>query len=145
MQKLEKAKITLNDCLACSGCITSAESILITQQSHEELYRVLRLNKVLMYNNKILRFLSITNKHGQTPDQVCSACLWETFGFQDWASLDGLFEVHMHSQSLFLNLLTISHVCTLSIHFHLQAYNTKNCHCFNSQIIGGASAGLSCK
>lgn len=47
MQKLEKAKITLNDCLACSGCITSAESILITQQSHEELYRILRLNKVL--------------------------------------------------------------------------------------------------
>ncbi|XP_066498313.1 cytosolic Fe-S cluster assembly factor narfl isoform X1 [Hoplias malabaricus] len=44
-QKLEKAKITLNDCLACSGCITSAESILITQQSHEELYRVLHLNK----------------------------------------------------------------------------------------------------
>ncbi|KAM9457287.1 cytosolic Fe-S cluster assembly factor narfl isoform 2-T2 [Clarias gariepinus] len=45
MHKLEKAKITLNDCLACSGCITSAESILITQQSHEELYRILRLNK----------------------------------------------------------------------------------------------------
>ncbi|XP_051572865.1 cytosolic Fe-S cluster assembly factor narfl-like isoform X3 [Myxocyprinus asiaticus] len=44
-QKLEKAKITLNDCLACSGCITSAESVLITQQSHEELYRVLRHNK----------------------------------------------------------------------------------------------------
>ncbi|RXN02089.1 Cytosolic Fe-S cluster assembly factor NARFL [Acipenser ruthenus] len=45
LQKLEKAKITLNDCLACSGCITSAESVLITQQSHEELYRVLNLNK----------------------------------------------------------------------------------------------------
>nr|XP_029502031.1 cytosolic Fe-S cluster assembly factor narfl-like isoform X1 [Oncorhynchus nerka] len=44
-QKLEKAKITLNDCLACSGCITSAESVLITQQSHEEIYRVLRNNK----------------------------------------------------------------------------------------------------
>ncbi|KAL2101110.1 hypothetical protein ACEWY4_002871 [Coilia grayii] len=44
-QKLEKAKITLNDCLACSGCITSAESVLITQQSHEELYKVLRQNK----------------------------------------------------------------------------------------------------
>ncbi|XP_036594059.1 cytosolic iron-sulfur assembly component 3 isoform X2 [Trichosurus vulpecula] len=38
-QKLEKAKISLNDCLACSGCITSAESVLITQQSHEELYK----------------------------------------------------------------------------------------------------------
>ncbi|XP_054614921.1 cytosolic Fe-S cluster assembly factor narfl [Dunckerocampus dactyliophorus] len=44
-QKLEKAKITLNDCLACSGCITSAESVLITQQSHEELLKVLRNNK----------------------------------------------------------------------------------------------------
>ncbi|XP_043944882.1 cytosolic iron-sulfur assembly component 3 [Protopterus annectens] len=46
VQKLEKAKITLNDCLACSGCITSAESVLITQQSHEELYRVLNQNKI---------------------------------------------------------------------------------------------------
>ncbi|KAG7222842.1 hypothetical protein INR49_016052, partial [Caranx melampygus] len=45
-KKLEKAKITLNDCLACSGCITSAESVLITQQSHEELFKVLRNNKV---------------------------------------------------------------------------------------------------
>uniref|UniRef100_A0A8C4EY22 Nuclear prelamin A recognition factor-like n=1 Tax=Dicentrarchus labrax TaxID=13489 RepID=A0A8C4EY22_DICLA len=45
-QKLEKAKITLNDCLACSGCITSAESVLITQQSHEELFKVLQNNKV---------------------------------------------------------------------------------------------------
>ncbi|XP_062999172.1 cytosolic iron-sulfur assembly component 3 [Elgaria multicarinata webbii] len=45
-QKLEKAKITLNDCLACSGCITSAESVLITQQSHEELSRVLAANKI---------------------------------------------------------------------------------------------------
>ncbi|XP_056258227.1 cytosolic Fe-S cluster assembly factor narfl [Seriola aureovittata] len=44
-KKLEKAKITLNDCLACSGCITSAESILITQQSHEEFFKVLRNNK----------------------------------------------------------------------------------------------------
>lgn len=43
---MEKAKITLNDCLACSGCITSAESVLITQQSHEELFKVLRRNKV---------------------------------------------------------------------------------------------------
>lgn len=45
-QKLQKAKITLNDCLACSGCITSAESVLITQQSHEELFKVLHNNKV---------------------------------------------------------------------------------------------------
>ncbi len=45
--KLQKAQITLNDCLACSGCITSAESVLITQQSQEELYRVLEENRKL--------------------------------------------------------------------------------------------------
>ncbi|BGP19261.1 hypothetical protein JCM10213_008220 [Rhodosporidiobolus nylandii] len=41
-QKLKKAEITLNDCLACSGCITSAESVLVSLQSHEEVYRVLK-------------------------------------------------------------------------------------------------------
>lgn len=31
-----KASITLQDCLACSGCITSAESVLINAQSVDE-------------------------------------------------------------------------------------------------------------
>lgn len=44
-KKLEKAVITLNDCLACSGCITSAESVLIAEQSQEELYKILEENK----------------------------------------------------------------------------------------------------
>ncbi|CAG8460917.1 14552_t:CDS:2 [Ambispora leptoticha] len=44
--KLETASITLNDCLACSGCITSAESILVSMQSHEELYKVLESNRI---------------------------------------------------------------------------------------------------
>ncbi|XP_049764679.1 probable cytosolic Fe-S cluster assembly factor CPIJ010948 [Schistocerca cancellata] len=39
-QRLQKVEITLADCLACSGCITSAESVLISQQSHEELERI---------------------------------------------------------------------------------------------------------
>lgn len=30
------ATITLDDCLACSGCVTSAETVLITQQSTDE-------------------------------------------------------------------------------------------------------------
>lgn len=56
-QKLQKAKITLNDCLACSGCITSAESVLITQQSHEELFKVLHNNKVGTNNSFWSRLL----------------------------------------------------------------------------------------
>ena len=35
-----KAQITLNDCLACSGCITSAESVLIGQQNHLEFLKL---------------------------------------------------------------------------------------------------------
>uniref|UniRef100_A0A673MRK9 Nuclear prelamin A recognition factor-like protein n=1 Tax=Sinocyclocheilus rhinocerous TaxID=307959 RepID=A0A673MRK9_9TELE len=60
-QKLEKAKITLNDCLACSGCITSAESVLITQQSHEDLFRVLRQNKqVSSSEQKVVVVVSVS-------------------------------------------------------------------------------------
>ncbi|RCI00018.1 hypothetical protein CU097_013230 [Rhizopus azygosporus] len=44
-KKLEKASITLNDCLACSGCVTSAESVLISMQSLEEFTKVLEQNK----------------------------------------------------------------------------------------------------
>ncbi|VVT57126.1 uncharacterized protein SAPINGB_P005547 [Magnusiomyces paraingens] len=39
---LEKAQISLSDCLACSGCITSAESVLVSLQSHEELLSSLK-------------------------------------------------------------------------------------------------------
>lgn len=43
--KLQKAKITLDDCLACSGCVTSAESVLINQQSFDELYKIIDNNR----------------------------------------------------------------------------------------------------
>jgi len=39
-KKLEKVAITLADCLACSGCITSAETVLIEQQSADQIYRI---------------------------------------------------------------------------------------------------------
>lgn len=57
--KLAKAQITLNDCLACSGCITSAETVLITQQSSEELYKVLRANSELPVERRQLIVVSI--------------------------------------------------------------------------------------
>ena len=36
--------ISLNDCLACSGCITSAESVLVSQQTYLQLYSILETN-----------------------------------------------------------------------------------------------------
>ena len=35
------AQISLNDCLACSGCVTSAETVLIEQQSFEALRKAI--------------------------------------------------------------------------------------------------------
>ncbi|KAL1864455.1 Cytosolic Fe-S cluster assembly factor nar1 [Diaporthe australafricana] len=35
------AKISLTDCLACSGCVTSAEAVLVSLQSHNEVLSVL--------------------------------------------------------------------------------------------------------
>lgn len=51
--KLEKVEITLADCLACSGCITSAEGVLITQQSQEEVLKVLNENNAHKLNQRV--------------------------------------------------------------------------------------------
>ena len=37
--------VTLNDCLACSGCITSAETVLVSNQTFHELLKALDLKK----------------------------------------------------------------------------------------------------
>lgn len=39
--------MSLTDCLACSGCITSAESVLISSQSHDEFKRILEANRAI--------------------------------------------------------------------------------------------------
>nr|KAF6440129.1 cytosolic iron-sulfur assembly component 3 [Rousettus aegyptiacus] len=59
-RKLEKAKISLDDCLACSGCVTSAETVLITQQSHEELRKVLDANKTVVPGQQRLVVISVS-------------------------------------------------------------------------------------
>lgn len=58
--RLKKAEITLNDCLACSGCITSAESVLIAQQSKDELYKILAENELCNEDTKRLLVASIS-------------------------------------------------------------------------------------
>lgn len=39
------SEINLSDCLACSGCITSAESVLVQEQNHDGLFKVINDNK----------------------------------------------------------------------------------------------------
>ncbi|XP_045396990.1 cytosolic iron-sulfur assembly component 3 isoform X4 [Lemur catta] len=59
-RRLEKAKVSLNDCLACSGCVTSAETVLITQQSHEELRKALDANKMAAPRQQKLVVVSVS-------------------------------------------------------------------------------------
>ncbi|KAL4943366.1 cytosolic Fe-S cluster assembly factor nar1 [Aspergillus oleicola] len=40
-ENLPSAQISLTDCLACSGCVTSAEAVLISLQSHAEVLNTL--------------------------------------------------------------------------------------------------------
>ncbi|NXW57441.1 NARFL factor, partial [Eurystomus gularis] len=77
-QKLEKAKITLNDCLACSGCITSAESVLITQQSHEELCKVLTFNKTAAPSEQKLVVVSVSPQSRASLAARCKMGVLET-------------------------------------------------------------------
>ncbi|XP_076813276.1 cytosolic Fe-S cluster assembly factor narfl-like [Clavelina lepadiformis] len=58
--KLQKAEITLNDCLACSGCITSAETVLVAMQSHEKFYEVLQENNSASANQKKVIVVSVS-------------------------------------------------------------------------------------
>lgn len=79
--KLEKVEITLADCLACSGCITSAEGVLITQQSQEELLKVLNENndhkqtgtleqiKTVVFSVCQQSCLSLAKKYGLDADE----------------------------------------------------------------------------
>ncbi|XP_055332708.1 cytosolic Fe-S cluster assembly factor narfl-like [Paramacrobiotus metropolitanus] len=60
--KLAKAEITLNDCLACSGCVTSAETVLIQQQSTDELIRILDQNAQVPVQEKKFIVLSVSDQ-----------------------------------------------------------------------------------
>ncbi|KAI8927537.1 iron hydrogenase [Entophlyctis helioformis] len=84
--KLEAATISLNDCLACSGCITSAETVLITMQSHKELFAVLEQNRLAVEQSQPPRIVvvsvapqsraSLATKYGLSTLEVHRRLMW---------------------------------------------------------------------
>jgi len=74
-KKLEKVSITLADCLACSGCITSAESVLIEQQSAEQLYKVFAQKQeddppFIVFSVSLQPILSLGAKYNLNPQDT---------------------------------------------------------------------------
>eukprot|EP00948_MAST-09A_sp_MAST-9A-sp1_P001629 g1629.t1 len=47
------AKVSLSDCLACSGCVTSAEAVLVEQHSLEQ-FRKLTTNSISQYKIRVI-------------------------------------------------------------------------------------------
>jgi iron only hydrogenase large subunit-like protein len=63
-EKPPAASISLTDCLACSGCVTSAEAVLVSLQSHTEV-----LNTLDLYPSLDLRNHAAGSINGRAPGE----------------------------------------------------------------------------
>ncbi|KIX95208.1 uncharacterized protein Z520_09124 [Fonsecaea multimorphosa CBS 102226] len=64
------ASISLTDCLACSGCVTSAEAVLVSLQSHTEVLNTLDSYPSLDVRYLINRQNGLTNGHVSPPSNA---------------------------------------------------------------------------
>ncbi|CAI2348893.1 unnamed protein product [Caenorhabditis sp. 36 PRJEB53466] len=63
-------KISLADCLACNGCITSAETVLVEEQSFGRLWEGVRSAKLVVVTVSPQTITSIAVKLRKTPEEV---------------------------------------------------------------------------
>lgn len=69
-QQLEPVKISLKDCLACSGCITSAETVMLEKQSLDEFLSALTKGKDVVVSLSPQSRASIAVHYGISPLRV---------------------------------------------------------------------------
>lgn len=68
----EAVQVSLHDCLACKGCVTTAETVLLQHQSMEELQaRLLDKNCKVVMSISPQSIVSIAHAHGLTPSECC--------------------------------------------------------------------------
>lgn len=66
----EPVKISLRDCLACSGCITSAETVMLEKQSYEEFLSNIEQGKTVIVSISPQSRASLSVYFGISPLQV---------------------------------------------------------------------------
>ncbi|XP_010541924.1 PREDICTED: protein NAR1 [Tarenaya hassleriana] len=69
-QQTEAVKISLKDCLACSGCITSAETVMLEKQSLDEFLSNLNKGKDVIVSLSPQSRASLAVHYGISPRQV---------------------------------------------------------------------------
>ncbi|XP_047313244.1 protein NAR1 [Impatiens glandulifera] len=69
-QKTEPVKISLKDCLACSGCITTAETVMLEKQSLDEFLSSLNKGKTVIVSISPQSRASLATYFGLSPVQV---------------------------------------------------------------------------
>lgn len=71
ISSLAPAQISLSDCLACSGCITSAEEVLVAQHSHDQFLKALKENsKKFVVSISHQSRVSLANAFGYTVEEM---------------------------------------------------------------------------
>ncbi|MES1918850.1 hypothetical protein MHBO_000746 [Bonamia ostreae] len=71
--KTKNAKITLEDCLACSGCVTSAETVLIEQQDTAQFVKMaknIQKDHIFIVTISTQSIVSIANKLKIKPEEA---------------------------------------------------------------------------
>lgn len=67
---MKNATISLADCLACSGCITSAETVLVKAQSVEEFEKRIESEKYTVISLSMESIIAIAKNYGMGYDEV---------------------------------------------------------------------------
>nr|ADD38685.1 Probable cytosolic Fe-S cluster assembly factor GL21135 [Lepeophtheirus salmonis] len=75
----QKATISLTDCLACAGCVTTAESVLVEAQSSDELRKRFqskgKVYDVLIVSVSTQSLISLSNKFGLSLSQTSNVII----------------------------------------------------------------------
>ena len=92
------AKISLQDCLACSGCVTSAETVLIQQHSVDEFLKMFQNNQTNVYIGVSMQSLaSLATYFGLSGEKEAFLRLKtyfkETLGVKEVFNLDSLSQL----------------------------------------------------
>jgi iron only hydrogenase large subunit-like protein len=115
--------------LACSGCITSAETVLITQQSHEELYRIIEFNQVINHlmnfiQNFYYRFFSFKQKNANNVKIIAIS-----LSLQSIASIAAKYELQMQTAAekiaSFFHKLGVHYIFDISLARHFSLIETQ--------------------